>query len=301
MKKYLILFASLIASLTSLALTITPQTVKAAGIYHAVQSKSVNNAAFHWNGNTKAYLWNYNLNQKKHHLTNYPKTTWYASKALKMTNGTKTGTFYYVANQSGNTYGYVWKGYLTKGASSSNGGNSNQNSNNAATNSNKNWVTKDNPRGIPHPTKGELNALKSTTSGDNFEFTVTYYQDLPVIKSFTGTTYNHKLDGAAAGYLGDDSGPLTNHEWGDKLKDMQYIKISTPLTNQQIQNLLNGSLPFKQFVLNDLAKQHINIANYKGWQIGMFSEPIYPTGSSSSTRNANIGRYAIALYNPNKQ
>ncbi len=296
MKKYLILFAGLIASLTGLALTIIPQTVKAAGIYHTVQSKNAENAAFHWNGSQKAYLWNYNLTQKKHHLTNYPKTTWYASKVLKMTNGTKTGIFYYVADQSGNTYGYVWKGYLTKGSSSD----STQNSNKSTTNSsNKDWVTKKNPLGIPHPTKVELDDLKSTTISDQYDPLVTYYQDLPIVNSFKGAAYNNKLDDAAAGYLENDFAPVTKHELGGKLKDVQYIKFSTQFTAQQIKNLTGGSLTFKQLVLNDLSKQRINLLDYKGWQIGMFSWPIYQKGSSNE--DTHTGQYVIALYNPNRQ
>lgn len=139
MKKHLILFAGLIVSFAGLALMSIPQIVKAAGVYHTVKSKTANNTTFHWNGSTKAYLWNDNLTQKKHHLTNYPKTTWYAAKVLKMTNGTKTGTFYYVTNQSGKTTGYVWKGYLTAGAYASK----------KAVGSDSNWITKGNPGGGP--------------------------------------------------------------------------------------------------------------------------------------------------------
>ncbi|MEE8825065.1 hypothetical protein LASUN_06240 [Lentilactobacillus sunkii] len=298
MKKQLILLTGLMTALTGLSLATSPQSVKAAGVYHAIKSKTANNTAFHWKGNKKAYLWNYNLTQKKHHLTNYPKTTWYASRVLKMTNGTKTGIFYYVANQSGNSYGYVWKGYLAKGAISDNGAQSN--SSNTANGSNKNWITKDNPWGVPHPTKVELNDLKNSTSGDEYNSTITYYQDLPIINSFNGATYNSKLDDAAADYLGNNSSPLTKHEWGDKLKDIQYIKFSTQPTAQQIKNITGGALTFKQFVLNDLTKQRINLSDYEGWQIGMFSLPIYQKGSSPSNDNTHTGQYVIALYNPNK-
>ncbi len=297
MKKYLILFAGLIASLTGLALTIIPQTVKAAGVYHAAQSKSVNNVAFHWNGNTKAYLWNYNLTQKKHHLTNYPKTTWYASKVLKMTNGTKTGTFYYVTNKSGNVKGYAWKGYLTKSTYSSNPTNTGSNTSKSA---NTKWITKDNPGGIPYPSKAELDKLKYATS-DEPNFIVTYYQDLPVIKAFTGTTYNDKLDDVAMDEANNKFGSAIKREWGDKLNNIRYLKLSAQLTNQQMQNLANGTPTFKQFVLNDLTKQHINISDYKGWQIGMFSQPIYQKELLSSDGAPYIGKYVIALYNPNKQ
>lgn len=295
MKKHLILFVGLLVSFAGLALTSVPQAVKAAGVYHTVKSKSANNISFHWNGSTNAYLWNDNLTQKKHHLTNYPKTTWYAAKVLKMTNGTKTGTFYYVTNQSEKTKGYVWKGYLTRGAYSSN---STVTSNNPNKGANTKWITKGNPSGIPYPTEAELDKLKYATS-DEPDFIVTYYQDQPVIKAFTGTTYNDKLDDVAMDEANGQFGSVIKHEWGDKLNDIQYVKLSAQLTNQQMQNLANGSPTFKRFVLNDLTKQHIKPSNYKGWQIDMFSEPIYQKELLiSNGQNPRIGEYVIALYKP---
>ncbi|MGP3641510.1 hypothetical protein [Lentilactobacillus hilgardii] len=291
MKKRELLLTVLIAGLAGLVLGV-PQPVKAAGVYRTVKSKAANDMAFHWNGtSTQAYLWNYNLTQKKHHLTNYPKTTWYATRVVKMTNGHKTGIFYYVTNQSKKIGGYVWQGYLTNGAYS---GNNNTKSDNTK------WVTKDNPGGVPHPTKAELKDLKGTDP-DQYSSTITYYQDLPIIKSFTGTTYNHKLDDASAGKLGNNFDSVTRHEWGDKLQDIEFIKFSTQLTNQQIQNLADGSPTFKQFVLDDLVKQHINLSSYKGWQIGMFSNPIYEGELTLPHGDSYIGEYVIALYNPNQK
>lgn len=271
MKKGFVLLTNLLLGTTGAVLaTRRIQPVKAAGVYHVVESKTANDTAFHWNGtSTKAYLWNYNLTQKKHHLTNYPQTTWYANRVLKMTNGTKTGIFYYVADQSGNTYGYVWRGYLTKGAASGDNGSSNK----TTKNNNTTWTTKANPGGIPHPTKSELNDLKGVGS-DEYDSTVTYYQDLPIIRSFTGANYNSKLDDAAEGKLANDFGSVTRHEWGDKLQKIKYLTVFTKLTQQQSQELVDGTLTFKQFVLNDLKKQSVNLTQYKGWQIGMYSNPI---------------------------
>jgi hypothetical protein len=202
----------LLTVLTGLALISAPQPIKAAGVYRTIKSKSVNDTAFHWNGtSTKAYLWNYNLTSKKHHLTNYPKTTWYATKVLKMTNGYKSGTFYYVTNQSKTVNGYVWQGYLTSGADSDD---DNTNSGNTK------WVTEDNSGGVPHPTKAELKDLKGADA-DQYDSTVTYYQDFPIIKSFTETTYNHKLDDAAAGKLGNDFDSVTRNEWGGQAAKYQ--------------------------------------------------------------------------------
>ncbi|GAA3185826.1 hypothetical protein [Lentilactobacillus kefiri] len=285
MKKQLILLTGLIAGFTGLTLATSPQSVKAAGVYHTVKSKTANNTAFHWNGSTKAYLWNYNLTQKKHHLTNYPKTTWYASRVLKMTNGTKTGIFYYVSNKSGSVKGYAWKGYLTRGAYSSNSAANNNNTDKSTT---TNWVTTDNPGGIPHPTKKELSALKSSYSDpyeeDAYDLGVTYYQDLPIIKDFMGTIYNSKL----------------NSTKPDGSSNTKYIKVSVKPTDQQIQDLANGSLTFKQFVLADLNKQHIDLSAYKSWQINMSSTPIYQKANKQYAY-PKFGDYTITLLAPQHQ
>jgi hypothetical protein len=292
LKKKSLLLTVLAAGLTGLVLTSTPQPIKAAGVYRTVKSQTANNTAFHWNGtSTEAYLWSYNLTQKKHHLTNYPKTTWYANRVLKMTNGTKTGIFYYVTNQSGNTYGYVWQGYLTKGSASES-----SSRNETTTNSNTNWTTKDNPDGIPHPTKEELNNLKGADD-DQYDSTVTYYQDLPIMRSFTGTSYNRKLNDAAQGKLDNDFGSVTRHEWGDKLQQIKYLTVSTRPTQQQIQELVDGKLTFENFVLSDLKKQGIGLNQYKGWQIGMYSNPIYKKNNFLSGN----GIYIIALLAPQYQ
>ena len=46
-------------------------------------------------------------------------------------------------------------------------------------------------------------------------------------------------------------------------------------------------------------KQHINISDYKGWQIGMFSHPIDQKDFLIYGEKSDIGEYVIALYNPN--
>ncbi|EHO47581.1 hypothetical protein [Lentilactobacillus kisonensis] len=171
----------------------TSAPAHAQGVYHVIQSKAVNNVAYNWNNTSqKAYLWNAHLTRKLHHLTNYPHTTWYATKAFKMTNGQKTGLFYYVKNSTGNVKGYVWQGYLSKSGTSTTTGNNTAN------------VTKGNPGGIPFATKDELIDLSEIDEDDDdyYDSAVTSYQDTPVMKQFEGTTRNTKLDDAAAGQLG---------------------------------------------------------------------------------------------------
>ncbi len=262
----------------------------AAGVYHVVTSKAVSNVPYHWNGtSTRAYLWNSNLTTKQHHLTNYPKTTWYATKVLKMTNGHKTGIFYYVNSAAGKTSGYVWKGYLVKGAYSASV---------TATGKTESGISKDNPGGIPNASRAELTDLKGWAVGDDYyDSSVTYYQDLPVIKSFTGTTKSKDLSVAALDALHHNFDPTILQNWKNKLGKITYIKFSVHPSQQQVQDLTNGKLTFSKFVLNDLKKQQINLDQYKGWQIGMGSTPIY---KKAVNFYSTFGTYAIALLSPQK-
>lgn len=269
----------------------TSQPAHARGVYHVIKSKTVSNLAYHWNNTSqKAYLWNANLTKRLHHLTNYPNTTWYATKAFKMTNGQKTGLFYYVRNGADTVKGYVWQGYLSKDNSSS----TKEGDNNAN-------VTKGNPGGIPFATKDELIDLSEIDEDDDdyYDSAVTSYQDAPVMKQFEGTTRNTKLDDAAAGQLGHDFDSVTRKEWGDKLNQMTYIKNSVAPTAQQSRQLALGQLKFSTFVRADLKKQHINLAKFQGWQIGMTSQPIY---SQTPDHNySKMGDYTIALLAPANQ
>lgn len=98
----------------------TQQTnADASTAYRTVKTKSYYSTtpAYHAKNATKSvYMWNSTITKKLHNLKNYPKTTWYVQKSVKLTNGKKTGIFYYVENASNSVRGYVWRGYLTKGS-----------------------------------------------------------------------------------------------------------------------------------------------------------------------------------------
>lgn len=117
MKKTIITGVALGAFALSTSFMIQPANASAA--YRTVKTKSYAGTApaYHAKTATKSvYLWNSTLTKKLHNLKNYPKTTWYVQKSVKLTNGKKTGIFYYVQNKSHSASGYVWRSYLTKGA-----------------------------------------------------------------------------------------------------------------------------------------------------------------------------------------
>lgn len=113
MKKSLLLLTLAAAGTLGAATLSSP--AHAAGIYHAIKIKTYHQTPVYWNGeNRNAYLWNYHLNHKLHRLNMLDNSTFYATKTLKMTNGKKTGIFYYVTDNNG-IKGYVWRGYMAKG------------------------------------------------------------------------------------------------------------------------------------------------------------------------------------------
>lgn len=117
MKKALI--AGLALASFVLYLGFTTQNVSASTAYRTVTTKSYakSTPTYHAKNATKSvYMWNSTLTKKLHNLKNYPRTTWYVKKSVKLTNGKKTGIFYYIQNKSNSVSGYVWRNYLIKGA-----------------------------------------------------------------------------------------------------------------------------------------------------------------------------------------
>lgn len=78
-----------------------------------LSSKKMSKTAYHANG---GYLYSSaKLTKKSHKAFKYLKTTFYATKSVKLkkTNG-KTATYYYVKNSKGSVKGWIWKGNLKK-------------------------------------------------------------------------------------------------------------------------------------------------------------------------------------------
>lgn len=100
---------------------LTTQTANASAAYRTIQTKTYYGNVYHAVSKTKSvYMWNSTHTKKLHNLKNYPKTTWYVQKSVKLTNGKTTAVYYYVQNHNKTVSGYVWHGYLTKGFNSAN-------------------------------------------------------------------------------------------------------------------------------------------------------------------------------------
>lgn len=78
-----------------------------------LSTKKLKKTAYHAKG---GYIYaNKKLTKKAHKAFKYLKTTFYATKSVKLKkrNG-KTATYYYVKNKRGNVKGWIWKGNLKK-------------------------------------------------------------------------------------------------------------------------------------------------------------------------------------------
>lgn len=116
MKKTII--AGIALGTFALSTGLMTQSANASTAYRTLTTKSYASTtpAYHAKNAAKSvYLWNSTITKKLHNLKNYPKTTWYVQKSVKLTNGKKTGIFYYVQNKHNSANGYVWRGYLSKG------------------------------------------------------------------------------------------------------------------------------------------------------------------------------------------
>ncbi|GAY73464.1 hypothetical protein [Lentilactobacillus kosonis] len=80
-----------------------------------------------------AYMWNWNHTKKLHNLRNYPRTTWYVQRSVKLRHNGRNLIYWQVKNTSGRVIGYVWRQYFAPGGVK---GSNIQASNNNSQNSN---------------------------------------------------------------------------------------------------------------------------------------------------------------------
>lgn len=229
----------LILGSVALGVGFATQTTHASAAYRTVKTKSyaTTTPAYHAKSLTKSsYMWNSNLTKKLHNLKNYPRTTWYLQKSVKLTNGKKTGIFYYLKNKSNSASGYVWRGYLTKGVN----GNTDPNPSATIAASESASVLQDQMRTL-----------------------------------FPGTVHSATLDKFANEDLTDtvlQDGSLTQQiQKSLGVTDVYTIKIkgvTTPATLAKIKNQLNKNTYVRknEKVINYNAGSNLN--NFKGWYIG---------------------------------
>ncbi|GAW99891.1 hypothetical protein [Secundilactobacillus mixtipabuli] len=109
--------SALIAGLVvgSLGEAVLPTTGQAATSWKVVKTKSYSDVAYHSKTTGNQYMWNSTHTKKIHNLKNYPRTTWYVYKEVKLQLGKKSGYYYQVTNNNGKIKGIIYHSYLTKG------------------------------------------------------------------------------------------------------------------------------------------------------------------------------------------
>ncbi|AQW21770.1 hypothetical protein PL11_007515 [Lentilactobacillus curieae] len=116
----------LITGLFAAGVGLAVQQPTAHAAYKWTKTKNYNNVPLRAKTKGTAYMWNWNHTKKLHNLKNYPHTTWYLSKSVKMVKGHKSGIYYQVTSGNGKVSGFVHRNYLkistnntTKGSSNS--------------------------------------------------------------------------------------------------------------------------------------------------------------------------------------
>lgn len=258
-------------------ISINQPTAHAAYYYWTKTKNYATPVAYHQkNRGTTAYMWDAHHTKKLHNLKNYPRTTWYLSKSVKM-----RGSIYYQV-KSGNrkTTGYVWRGYLTKGVSPY-----------AGTKTTNVTSTNANPTSSEIPT---IVTMDGTIQVKNEQLA----QNNAMSALFTGTVYNQSLARAASQLAnGDAEG---TDEWMNLEKSVWAELTPSQVANKIVlqesgddtlqNNLWSGKISFAEYVKEDLAKQGIDPTSYAGWQIGTGSIAKDDHGSFSG-----YGWYKIIL------
>lgn len=251
------------------------RATNASAAYRTLKTKSYASTtpAYHAKSATKSvYLWNSTLTKKQHNLKNYPKTTWYVQKSVKLTNGKKTGIFYYVKNKSKSASGYVWRGYLSKGKFTS-AATTNSTTSTTTTSSVAASKTQDTQNQQVYPLFTGTN--KSTTLASlatqlaNFQ-----YEELDELRMFRQNLFANNLTPA-------------------QIASMKIIYPNNTDTSTLRKQLTAGKVTFGDYVKQDLANTNGTVTDptdYNGWSIGVGS-----VAKNDSTHPYTFGEYVIIL------
>lgn len=237
MKKSII--NGLVIGLLTLGIGFTMNSATANAAYRTVKTKSYASTtpAYHAKSLTKTvYMWNSTLSKKQHNLKNYPRTTWYLQKSVKLTNGKKTGIFYYLQNKKNTVRGYVWRGYLTKGVN----GNTD-----------------------PNPSATAATKVSDATLAAQMRTLFVGTQHSTVLDKYAGQDLSDSvdLDKSLTGHIQTDLG-VTN------VYTIQVKGISKPasLTKIKTQLAKDSFVRKNEQIISYNAAKHLN--DFDGWYVG---------------------------------
>lgn len=104
----------MIAFLMAIFGLMTTTISASAASYSVVSTTSMTSTAYH-RTSTSGAVYNLAHTKKLASLSNYPNTTWYATKKVVLKHGSTKAIYYAVKNGAGTVSGYVWHKYLTAG------------------------------------------------------------------------------------------------------------------------------------------------------------------------------------------
>lgn len=247
-----------------LALGSGQSQVQAATTYKVVKTKAYNDLAYHAKDTKKsAYMWNTTHTKKLHNLKNYPKTTWYLSKSIKLQAGKKSGIYYQVINNTGKVSGIVWRSYLTKG-------------NNPSDKLAKNAEV------LSYG--GGLAGIKSAREAATLQ--------VDILSLFPGTLLNTSLSADARTDLNAGVNKATKYSKTDSNK--KAVGIFSPFNWTTV----SSKTSYTAQVTAQLEKQGYTAtkrASYKGWQIGIYATPHGYDSATYKTWTSGYGSWGVYL------
>lgn len=243
--------------------------------------------AFHQkNRGATAYMWDGHHTRKVHNLKNYPRTTWYLSKSVKM-----RGSIYYrVASGNGKTTGFIWRGYLTKGVNPYAGSTVTTGTSTMTSGATGNSTTNTNGLSIKTAALDEVrtNAVAKEQQAQDQQILALFPDAIP---NDTLTLVANKL--ATIDVEEPDDGRQESDDAYQPLSANQIANRKLILASGSIEyenELLAGKITFSEYVKKDLARSGIDPDDYKGWSIGAGSFAKSDTGQFTG-----YGQFAILL------
>lgn len=254
--------------LSGLGVAAVPATAHAATAWKVVKTKSYSDVAYYAKTTSNKWMWDLKHTKKIHNLKNYPRTTWYVYKRVKLQSGKKSGYYYQVINNTGKIKGLVYHGYLTKG----------DNPDDAFAHS-----------AVVKSYGGGLAGIKSVREAAKLQ--------ADILALFPGTILNSSYSKDAQNDLNagvsktatysklnknaSATGIFTPYNWTSTSSKTDYTKLATNVLNAQGYTASKRA-KYKGYQIGIYAAPHGYTSDYHTWSSGYGSFGIYlvPTGDS---------------------
>ncbi|CAM3123595.1 hypothetical protein SAMN04487792_0221 [Lactobacillus bombicola] len=255
---------------TSLALGLSVSTTQVhAEKYYWIRNYSYSARPYHAKDpQASVAVWNWNHTHKLHDLINFPHTTWYATSSVTMRHGSTKAVYYKVISGNKKHSGYIWRGFLTKGA----------------------YVYSDDTDGsidVHDPAEKYYDPVPPVTYTGKKYIDSSLNNQLSAL--FTGAEPDKQVQLAAdlANRNGDHLSTSLQKLQNDILGTENSANIIKIVNNTKYEGTTAGLLQFEKEQINQqLAAQGKTISDFANYKVGSY---VFPSN------NKNYGRFIVFL------